>query len=138
MLCNVKLRRTLLVSTAVSFATIDLVHKSFAPAEFHHARTQFVALIMAALITALVVVVPRVPSNAAAIGAGIACGGALGNLISLFAWSQGVPDPLVVAGTLHGLAFNLADVFAIAGDALLLSAVVLHGVRHRSRLRESV
>jgi lipoprotein signal peptidase len=39
---------------------------------------------------------------------------------------------------LHGLAFNLADVFAIAGDALLLSAVVLHGMRHRARLRESV
>ncbi|HEX9379602.1 MAG TPA: signal peptidase II [Gaiellaceae bacterium] len=133
-----KLRRTLLVCTAVSFAMIDLVHKSFASAEFHHARTQFVSLIMAALIAALVVLVPRVPSNAAAIGAGIACGGALGNLISLFAWSQGVPDPLVVAGTLHGLAFNLADLFAITGDALLLSAVVLHGIRHRARLGESV
>jgi len=134
----VKLRRTLLVCTAVSFAAIDLVHKSFAPAEFHHARTQFVALMMAALIVALVILVPRVPSNAAAIGAGIACGGALGNLISLFAWSQGVPDPLVVAGTMHGLAFNLADLFAIAGDALLLSAVVLHGLRHRARWGESV
>ena len=133
-----KLRRTLLVCTAVSFAAIDLVHKSFAPAEFHHARTQFVALMMAALIVALVILVPRVPSNAAAIGAGIACGGALGNLISLFAWSQGVPDPLVVAGTMHGLAFNLADLFAITGDALLLSAVVLHGLRHRARWGEGV
>ncbi|HEX7145462.1 MAG TPA: signal peptidase II [Gaiellaceae bacterium] len=133
-----KLRRTLLVCTAVSFAAIDLVHKSFASAEFHHPRTQFVALIMAALIAALVILVPRVPSNTAAIGAGIACGGALGNLISLFAWSQGVPDPLVVEGTMHGLAFNLADLFAIAGDALLLSAVVLHGMRHRARLGESV
>jgi len=138
MLCRMKLRRTLLVCTAVSFAAIDLVHKSFASAEFHHARTQFVALIMAAVIVALVILVPRVPSNAAAIGAGIACGGALGNLISVFAWSQGVPDPLVVEGTMHGLAFNLADLFAIAGDALLLSAVVLHGMRHRARLGESV
>ena len=138
MLCSVRLRRTLLVCIAVSFAAIDLVHKSFASAEFHHARTQFVALIMAALIAALVILVPRVPSNTAAIGAGIACGGALGNLISLFAWSQGVPDPLVVEGTMHGLAFNLADLFAIAGDALLLSAVVLHGMRHRARLGESV
>jgi lipoprotein signal peptidase len=137
MLCSVKLRRTLLVCTAVSFAAIDLVHKSFVSAEFHHARTQFVALIMAALIVALFVLVPRVP-NAAATGAGIACGGALGNLISLFAWSQGVPDPLVVAGAVNGLAFNLADVFAITGDALLLSAVVLHGMRHRASLRERV
>src|SRR6266516_7380753 len=138
MLCGVKLRRTLLVCTAVSFAMIDLVHKSFASAEFHHARTQFVSLIMAALIAALVVLVPRVPSNGAAIGAGIACGGALGNLISVFAWSRGVPDPLAVEGTMHGLAFNLADLFAITGDALLLSAVVLHGMRHRARLGESV
>ena len=136
--CNVNLRRTLLVCTAVSFAAIDLVHKSLAPAEFHHARTQLAALVMGALIAALVVLVPRIPSNAAAVGAGIACGGALGNLVSLLAWSQGVPDPLVVSGTLHGVAFNLADLFAVAGDVLLLSAVVVHGVRHRARLRESV
>ena len=138
MLCSVRLRRTLLVCVAISFAVIDLVHKSFTPAQFHHARTPFVALIMAAVITALVVLVPRVPSNAAACGAGIACGGALGNLVSLLAWSQGVPDPLVVSGTLYGVAFNLADLFAITGDALLLSAVVLYGIRHRARLRESV
>ena len=138
MLCSVRLRRSLLVCIAVSFAAIDLVHKSLAPAEFHHARTPFVALIMSAVIAALVALVPRVPSNAAAVGAGIACGGALGNLISLLAWSQGVPDPLVVAGAAHGLAFNLADLFAIAGDALLLSAVVLHGMRHRAMLRASV
>jgi lipoprotein signal peptidase len=138
MLCNVKLRRTLLVCIALSFAAIDLVHKSLTPAEFHHARAPAVALIMAALITALVMLVPRVPSNAAAVGAGIACGGALGNLVSLLVWSQGVPDPLVIASTLHGVAFNLADLFALSGDALLLSAVVLHGVRHRARLRERV
>jgi lipoprotein signal peptidase len=138
MLCSVRLRRTLLVCIAVSFAAIDLAHKSFTHAEFHHARTPFIALIMAAVITALVVLVPRVPSNAAACGAGIACGGALGNFISLLAWSQGVPDPLVVSGTQYGLAFNLADLFAITGDALLLSAIVLYGMRHRARLRESV
>jgi lipoprotein signal peptidase len=138
MLYSVRLRRLLLVCIAVSFAAIDLVHKSLVPAEFHHARTTFVALVMAVVIAALVVLVPRVPSNAAVCGAGIACGGALGNLVSLFAWPQGVPDPLVVSGTLHGVAFNLADLFAITGDALLLSAVVLHGVRHRARLRESV
>lgn len=138
MLCSVRLRRTLLVCIAVSFAAIDLAHKSFTHAEFHHARTPFIALIMAAVITALVVLVPRVPSNAAACGAGIACGGALGNFISLLAWSQGVPDPLVISGTQYGLAFNLADLFAITGDTLLLSAVVLYGIRHRARLRESV
>jgi len=138
MLCSVRLRRTLLVCIAISFALIDLAHKSFVPAEFHHARTPFIALVIAAVIAALIVLVPRVPSNAAACGAGIACGGALGNLVSLLAWSQGVPDPLVVSGTPYSVAFNLADLFAITGDALLLSAVVLHGIRNRARLRESV
>jgi lipoprotein signal peptidase len=138
MLCVVKLRRTVLVCTAISFATIDLAHKLFTPTNFHHARASFVVVVMLGLVAALVLLVPRVPSNAAAVGAGIACGGTLGNLVSLLAWSHGVPDPLVLMGATHGLAFNLADVFAVTGDALLLSAIVLHGVRHRARLTEPV
>ena len=138
MLCSMRLRRALLVATAMSFAAVDLLHKLLDHAEFHHARSPFTALVIAGLIAALVVLVPRISSNAAAIGAGIACGGALGNLVSMLAWSHGVPDPLVVAGDTHGLAFNLADLFALSGDALLLSAAVVHGVRRRGRLRERV
>jgi lipoprotein signal peptidase len=138
MLCSVKRRRTLLLCIAVSFASIDLVHKSLRSADFHHARSQLVALVMAAVIVALVVLVPRIPSDAAAVGAGIACGGALGNLISLLAWSQGVPDPLVLGDAGRGIAFNLADLFAVTGDALLLCAAVLYGIRNRARLSESV
>jgi lipoprotein signal peptidase len=138
MLCSVRLRRALLVATAMSFAAIDLLHKLFDRAEFHHARSPFTALVIAGLIAGLVVLVPRISSNAAAIGAGIACGGALGNLVSLLAWSNGVPDPLVLAGDSYGLAFNLADLFALSGDALLLSAAVVHGIRRRDRLRECV
>jgi lipoprotein signal peptidase len=131
-------RRALLVCTALVFASIDLVHKSLSYAEFHHARTPYVTLVMGGLITALIVLVPRLPSNVAAIGAGIACGGALGNLVSLLAWTQGVPDPFVIAGATHGLAFNLADVFAVGGDSILLSMVVLLGLRRRGALREPV
>jgi lipoprotein signal peptidase len=138
MLSSMRSRRLILVSTALAFATVDLVHKSFAYAEFHHARTPYVTLLMAALIAALVILVPRLPSNVAAVGAGIACGGALGNLVSLLAWSQGVPDPLVIAGATHGLAFNLADVFAVGGDSVLLSVVILLGLRRRTALREPV
>ena len=93
---------------------------------------------MGALIVALVLLVPRLPSNAAAVGAGIACGGALGNLVSLLAWREGVPDPLVFVGATSGVAFNLADVFAVCGDALLLSTVLLLGVQRRGALRESI
>jgi lipoprotein signal peptidase len=135
MLSNMQARRLLLVCTALVFAAIDLVHKSFAYAEFHHARTPYVTLLMGALIAALVVLVPRLPSNIAAVGAGIACGGALGNLVSLLAWSQGVPDPFVIAGATHGLAFNLADLFAVGGDSVLLSVVILLGLQRRAALR---
>ena len=116
----------------------DVVHKLVDPAHVHHARSPFVALIIGTLIAALVVLVPRIPSNAAAIGAGIACGGALGNLVSLLWWADGVPDPFIVAGAERALAFNLADLFALAGDAVLVSAAVVYGVRHRAQLRERI
>ena len=131
-------RRAIIICTALAFAGIDLVHKLLTDAEFHHARTPYVTLVMGALIVSLVVLVPRLPSNVAAVGAGIACGGALGNLVSLLAWAQGVPDPFVIVGATHGLAFNLADLFAVGGDALLLSVVVLLGLQRRTALREPV
>ena len=131
-------RRGLLVCTAIVFASIDVVHKSLSYSEFHHARPPYVTLVMGSLIAALVILVPRLPSNIAAVGAGVACGGALGNLVSLLAWTQGVPDPFVIAGTTHGVAFNLADLFAIAGDSLLLSVVMVLGWQRRASLRERV
>lgn len=137
MLRHVNVRRAVLAGTAVSFASVDLVHKSLATADYHQSRTPFTALVIACVILALVVLVPRISSNVAAVGAGIACGGALGNLVSLLAWSQGVPDPLVLGKT-TGIAFNLADLFALSGDMLLLSAVAVHGVRHRHQLRQRV
>jgi lipoprotein signal peptidase len=129
------MRRGILIATTLAFASVDLLHKALTDAEFHHARTLYVTLVMGSLIATLVVLVPRLPSMTAAVGAGVACGGALGNLVSLLAWSQGVPDPFVVAGATHALAFNLADLFAVSGDALLLSAVVLYGMQQRANLR---
>ena len=135
---TVRARCVILVSSAVAFASVDLLHKTFDPADFHHDRRPFAAFVMVALVAGLVLLVPRIPSNAAALGAGIACGGALGNFVSLLAWSQGVPDPLVLVGATQGVAFNLADVFALGGDALLLSAAAVHGLHNRGRLRERV
>jgi len=131
-------RRVVVIVTALIFGAADLLHKAVTPAEFHHARTPYVTLVMGALIVSLVIFVPKLPSNVAAVGAGIACGGALGNLVSLLAWDQGVPDPFVIVGATHGLAFNLADLFAVSGDALLLSAVILLGLQRRAALRQPV
>ncbi|MFL5944069.1 MAG: signal peptidase II [Gaiellaceae bacterium] len=131
-------RRLLVISLAFAFATADLAHKAFVGADIHHARTPYVTVVMAALIVALVQLVPKLPSNIAAVGAGIACGGALGNLVSLLAWTEGVPDPFVVVGATRGVAFNLADVFAVCGDALLVSTVLVIGVQRRGALRQTV
>src|SRR5256885_7577744 len=131
-------RREILIATTLPFASIDLLHKALTTAEFHHERTPYITLVMGALIATLVALVPRLPSTTAAVGAGVACGGALGNLVSLLAWRQGVPDPFVVAGATHGLAFNLADLFAVSGDALLLSAVILYGMQQLARLRARI
>lgn len=127
-----------MITIAVVFATIDLVYKLATHADYHHARSRFAAFAIGAVVLGLVVFVPRVPSRIAVFGAAVAAGGALGNLVSLFMWSQGVPDPIVVQGATRGIAFNLADVFAFTGDALLLSAVVVHGVRRRAQLRQPV
>jgi lipoprotein signal peptidase len=127
-----------LLAIALVFATIDLSYKLATPADYHHARSRFAALAIAVVILGLIVFVPRVPSHVALFGAAVAAGGALGNLLSLFIWQQGVPDPLVIQGATHGVAFNLADVFAFTGDVVLLSAVVLHGVRRRAQLGGTV
>jgi lipoprotein signal peptidase len=81
----------------------------------------------------LLLLAPRVPSLGVALGAGIAAGGALGTLVSGFAW-DGVPDPFV-----HGsIAFNVSDVAIAFGDALLVGAVLLHAWTHRHELRQPV
>jgi lipoprotein signal peptidase len=129
-------RRLELIVIALVFATIDISYKLTTPADYHHARSRLAALAIAGVVLGLIVFVPRVPSRVAVFGAAVAAGGALGNLVSLFVWQQGVPDPLVLQGATRGIAFNLADVFAFTGDLVLLSAVVVHGLRRRERLRE--
>jgi lipoprotein signal peptidase len=139
MRANVHARRIVLVIVATSFATVDVLHKLLSNVDVYHSRTHYAAIVMSVLIVGLVLLVPELPSTAASLGAGVACGGALGNLVSLLAWSKRVPDPLILALTpAHALAFNLADVFAVAGDALLLSAVLVLGLHRRASLRANV
>jgi signal peptidase (SPase) II len=129
----VRARRQKLVLVAIGFACVDLTHKLVVHAEYHHVRSRYVAFAMVAVIGGLVTLVPRVPSRAALLGAAVAVGGALGNLSSLFIWGdRGVPDPLVVQRETIGLAFNLADVFAVVGGIVMISAVVIHGMRREA------
>jgi lipoprotein signal peptidase len=122
---------------AMSFAAVDLAEKSVAQSTYHHARSLWFIVLTALLIIGLVTLVPRVPSQVALLGAAVAVGGALGNVISAAVWSQGVPDPLVI-GSARGIAFNLADVFLFVGDAVMLSAIVTFACRHQTELRAPV
>jgi lipoprotein signal peptidase len=133
----VRARRQTLVLIALALASVDLTHKLVVHADYHHVRSRYVAFVMVAVIAGLVTLVPRVPSRAALLGAAISVGGALGNLCSLFIWGgRGVPDPLVVRGETMGLAFNLADVFAVVGGIVMISAIVLHALRSQATLAE--
>ena len=131
-------RRLLMLLIAVALACVDLAEKAEETTVYHHARSPFAVLATTCVVIGLLVLVPRLPSRAALLGAAVATGGALGNLISAIVWTQGVPDPLVVGGPAHGIAFNLADVFVFIGDAVMLSAVVVYALRHRAELRVSV
>jgi len=123
-------RRLITVVTAVAFGTVDLVQKATAGPSLQHERATPALLLMTLVAFVLIVLVPRIPWTPVALGAGVAAGGTLGNLVSLLVWSHGVPDPLVV----HALAFNLADVFVLCGDALLLCSAAVYALRNRERL----
>ena len=123
----------LLLSVALVLAALDLLQKAAQPVYGHPRSPGYVAL-AAGLLIALVVFVPRVPSRAFAVAGGVAAAGALGNLVSALAWRDGVPNPIVVGQ----LAFNLADLFAVAGAAALVVGAAAFALRHPDLLREPV
>jgi lipoprotein signal peptidase len=131
---NVRTRRLVAAGAAAVVAAADLAHELIAGSAFHHERSFGAVAVMAFVAVALLAVVPRMRSLPVVLGAGIAAGGAVGNLVSALAWSAGVPDPLVV----RDVAFNLADVFVLAGDALLLASAAVYALRNRNRLRQPV
>ena len=45
-----------------------------------------------------------------------------------------MPNPLVISSYERGLAFNLADVFFLAGNVLLMASLIAMIVRRRDRL----
>jgi lipoprotein signal peptidase len=129
----VRRRRIVAVAAAVLVLAVDLVHEALTPTPFHHVRPPAVFVLAGAIAVALLLLAPRVPSLGVALGAGIAAGGALGTLVSGFAWN-GVPDPFV-----HGnIAFNVSDLAIAFGDALLVGAVLLHAWTHRHELAKPV
>ena len=99
---------------------------------FHHRSYGWVALSIAVLVGAFFLTL--VPSRAVAVAAGVMSAGAIGNLISWRSDGNRVPNPLVIGDYQRGFAFNLADVFFLVGNMLLMTALIVLIVRRRDRL----
>jgi hypothetical protein len=128
-------RRALLLGTvALAAAAVDLAVKGLVPAPLYHERSAPYVLVAACSLPWAAALLATGSRLVAAAG-GVLLGGAVANLASLALWPAGVPDPLV-AGQ---VAFNPADVFALAGGLVLVpGAVAVYAARNRDRLREPV
>jgi lipoprotein signal peptidase len=125
--------RTVLLFCAIAtlFAAIDLAHKSVAGAEYFHARSLAYVLVVLVLATAWAAAILATGSLPMALGGGAVAGGAVGNVLSLALW-PGVPNPIEVGA----IAFNLADVFVLAGFLLVVLATLALVSRDRERLSQ--
>jgi hypothetical protein len=128
-------RLFLFVAPAVVLVSVDQVVKATVSTPlwaFHHRSYGWVALSIAVLVGALFLTL--VPSRAVAVAAGVMSAGAIGNLISARLDGNWVPNPLVIGDYQRGIAFNLADVFFLVGNMLLMTALIVMLVRRRDRL----
>jgi hypothetical protein len=123
----------IMLCVALPLAAADLLVKASEPTEawaYHERSLGWLLLSLAML--AVMVGVTRIPSMLVVLSAGVLAGGLLGNSLSA-AWNgMEVPNPLVFAGDRGLIAFNLADIWALAGIFLLVSAIGVWLIRNRA------
>lgn len=126
---------TLLV-VALPVAAADLWIKALAPTPWwaYHERSPLWALLCVALLPTLVAVT-RIPAPMTAWASGLLTAGVLGNVGSALSNGFHVPNPFIFYGEHATIAFNLADVSAIAGIVLLTGTLAVWLIRHREDLR---
>jgi hypothetical protein len=128
--------RLLLVSAAAAvLMAADLSVKATvptAPWHFHERSGTWEALCVVLLLGALALA--RIPSRAVALGAGVMSGGVAGNLLSARTNDSRVPNPLFLGDYMNGIAFNVADVFILVGNMILMVSLMVVTIRHRDRL----
>jgi hypothetical protein len=121
-----------MLGVALPLAATDLVVKARIPTEpwaYHERSLGWLALSMA--LFAGMIAVARLPSTLIAPAAGLLAAGILGNGFSA-AWNgMEVPNPLVVGGDRSVIAFNPADVFALAGIFALVVVIGIWLIRNR-------
>jgi hypothetical protein len=126
------MRLAVLLAVAVPLAVADLVYKATVqtPAWAYHERSPAWLGLCAFLFVGVLALV-RVPSAPVPPSAGLLAAGVLGNMTSA-AWNGlRVPNPIVVEGHRAILAFNLADVWALAGIVALAASLSIWLVRNR-------
>jgi hypothetical protein len=79
----------------------------------------------------------RLPSTSVTIAAGIFNGGVLGNVLSASDNDLVVPNPILIGNQVNGVAFNLADLFILTGNLMLMATLIVLVVRNRERLPKS-
>ena len=128
------LRGSIVLGIAAGLAVVDFTHKAAVeiPGWAYHLRSGAWELLAAALVVGCVALA-RVPSSSVAVAAGLLAGGALGNLGSSVSSDRGIPNPILV-GEDTIVAFNLADVFTLAGICALMVALIAVTIRHREQL----
>ena len=121
-----------MLGVALPLAAADLLVKASEPTEtwaYHERSLGWLALSVSLL--AVLFAIARIPSMFVAPAAGIVAGGVLGNSLSA-AWNgMEVPNPLIIGGNEAIVAFNLADIWALAGIFLLMCAIGIWLIRNR-------
>jgi hypothetical protein len=128
-------RLLIVLALAAVLASVDLVVKSAVPTEwwaYHYRSDAWVAGSIALVIGACALAL--VPSRALAVAAGVVGGGVIGNVVSACMNDNRVPNPLVIGGYSGGFAFNVADVFILLGNLLLMAASIVLVIRNRHLL----
>jgi hypothetical protein len=124
-----------MLGVALPLAAADLFVKATTPTESwaYHQRSAGWLLLSLSLLAGMFVIA-RIPSRLVAPAAGVLAAGLLGNCLSA-AWNgMEVPNPLVVGGTNALIAFNLADVWVLAGIFLLIATIAVWLIRNRHLL----
>jgi hypothetical protein len=111
------IRRLIAIAGCASaLAAFDLATKALWPPPpelFHDRSTAWILASFVLLTCCFVLALLSSPIVSAA--AATCAGGLVGNLVSALTHGGRIPDPFLLGGTAHGIAFNPADVFFVLG-----------------------
>lgn len=125
----------IVLAVALPLAAADLWLKIAQPTEpwAYHERS-FTWLALSVFLAAGLVLLTRIPALLVPPAAGLLAGGLLGNVLSASWNGMRVPNPIVFDGGRTVVAFNLADVWALTGIAVLMVTIGTWLVRNRELL----